>query len=865
MAILNGQVGDPGGTNTDFVNNTRVWFRGDTTFSTNPLDTFDVAAGNTVSADDCVIVASYLGSSASTNDVGTFDFRDVVISTNNAGQASSGHNWTFNNVTYLANDLTATVNIGKYAGTLNNTTAYNIDGFNVFGNVDATDPTLGFLIFFPAFNGLTANSVLNNVSLWNGEADAETILGSGLTFAYNTLAGLRSGPVGFRPFYDASSNARALFRCAFGATNNNWGHLTSYDFRAIEGDAAQWRFALDFAGKVRMINPLVGTPTGKIAFACGTTSNGSAFQTYIGQQPRIEGDVKFVNADTTVTMVTFPAEFNATSVIATSPNVVTQLDGAVAFPNGVGFEVQNGTLNNGNVTLYSATGTNPSNVNFVFPQTRIYRTYSWQQAEWGMNREINPTDTGATDAQVAADRESGIYPFCTADGFQTNIQLAGTNDPITDGFDTVAEAVASLHTLGGATNPRDVLASIKAAHHEGVTETHVDLPYVVNGSTATIDANITFSATSTTAPTTTGNVTVPTSSLATGTVETILQINAADPAVPAALRSITVVGGVLNNTENKAILNATGAFSTLDSVNNATISASTIAITGSATNSTLTGTGTGASSVGSLADGTTLTVGGALTIGDSASSNATAAGVLSLANDFNGTGSTISGDGITNFQSGTVVTGTTSRLVDFNATNTGAAVTIPTDYVISGNLTGNWIFDGEYTIEGDATIGGDITVNDGSTITIVGLNAGFTAVPTFGDGPLGITIILDEGASQNSAFNGGTITDPDVNVESNPYDVTINNTGVGNLYFRILKVVPGANTAAVLDTDYALLGGGNWQADNSLPSGGTGVIRITETQIGAENWLLYVAGQSLEDTRVPLTYSLNDPIVNPDY
>ena len=842
---------------TLFMPNTRVWAGGDgTTFSS--TEDVRIDGGVTLTSREATMVIQnglWEHGRAST---GTYDFRNTVLDMHGMpANASGSDNLTFRDVTILSTGQTGQTTWGNWNSTAS---VYTIDGLNLWFNHVVGDNTLATCHFFI----INTTGTYDNISLWNGTEGAG-ILGGTIGFSNFIVAGLTSGPIGSELAFSGTntspgSGARILYRMAVGA--GNFSQLLSYDYRAIEGVTGRWIFGHDTGGTTWQINPLEGDPTtggatGSVSFASPFGGAAATLNRVLVQRPATNsGDIKFVNGQAGV-MYTIPqtlANTAAGSPQVVTGNIITHEGATVPADAGIGF--------------LDSTITNASNAStaIVALTNKTYRTYSWQQADWGTDRVINPTNPGATDAQVQEDRNSGVYPQVDATGILTTIDINEVDDAITAGFDTYADAIAAgtgLHRLGGAQNPRDVLASLKAVHYGGVTTTHVDLPYTVDGPKGIIDANITLSGTATAAPSITGNRTIPVGSLSVATVESILEIEAADPAVPGASRSITVVGDILNNTANKAALTASGAFSTLSSVNNMTITGDTLSITGSSTNSTLTGTGSNASTVGALSEVTTVTTVGDLTIGNSSASTASTQGALTLPNMFIGTGSTLTGVGITNFNSGTIVTGTTSRLVDFNATNTGAVITIPTNYVITGNLTGNWTFDGDYTIEGDATISGNITINDGSTVTISGLNAGFGAVPSFEDGPLGITIILDEGASQNSAFNGGTITDPDVNVESNPYDVTINNTGVGDLYFRILKVVPGNNTAAVLDTDYALLGGGDWTASNSLPSGGTGVIRITETQIGAENWLLYVAGQSLEDTRVPLTYSLNDPIVNP--
>ena len=453
-----------GGTTTDaaFVANTRIWAGGDASFDATEI--FTTAQGVTATAKDVNIACTNLGVATGSTVVGTLDFEDVTIHANVSSEASSGNNWHFNDVTYIDNTLTSTINIGRWAGSQAIKTDYQIEGFNVYGNVSPSDPTLGFLIFFPDFRRLTTTTTLNNISLWNGEIGADR-LGGGLTYSYSIFSGLRSGPIGFRPFFDGSSSVRALFRCAIGADNqqNQHGHLLSYDFRAIEGLAGQWRFALDFAGRTTIVNPLVGTLTsGRLAWACGGEfSNGSAFRSYIGHRPVITGDAIFANAGT-LPMVTFPATWTNAVLPTEGGDILKQTDGATSpVANGIGFETESGVLGNGgsgsNAGVdYLSTTANAANIAYTYPTEQNYRVYSWQGDLWGTQVPVTPTTTGATDAQVETDRASGVYPFVTSTGFATNRDIPFANDPLVFNADiTPAEAQLQRSPVVGSIPSRN--------------------------------------------------------------------------------------------------------------------------------------------------------------------------------------------------------------------------------------------------------------------------------------------------------------------------------------------------------------------------------------------------------------------------
>ena len=486
-----------GSTATDaaFATGTRIWASGSPTYDATEI--FTTAAGVTATAKDVTIVCTNLGTASGSTVVGTLDLEDTTVYANVSAEASSGNDWHFRNVTYVDNTLTSTINIGRWAGSQAIKSDYQIDGFNVYGNVSPSDSTLGFLIFFPDFLRTTSTTTLNNISLWNGETGAD-ILGSGLTYSYSIFSGLRSGPIGFRPFFDASSSVRALFRCAIGADNqqNQHGHLLSYDFRAIEGLTGQWRFALDFAGRTTIVNPLVGTLTsGRLAWACGgDSSNGSAFRSYIGHRPVITGDAIFANAGT-LPMVTFPATWTNAVLPTEGGDILKQTDGATSpVANGIGFETESGVLGNGgtNGANYLTTTANAANIAYTYPTEQNYRVYSWQGDLWGTQVPVTPTATGATDAQVAADRASGVYPFVTSTGFATNRAIPFANDPLVFNADiTPAEAQVQRSPVVGSIPSRDTneigayskVVSWNAAETNGSHTALVPLIHTLTGTT----------------------------------------------------------------------------------------------------------------------------------------------------------------------------------------------------------------------------------------------------------------------------------------------------------------------------------------------------------------------------------------------
>ena len=758
-------------------------------------EVFHPLTGATVSANDSVIICTYLGPSTSSDVRGTLDFDNVVIHANNGNEASAGHNWTFNNVTYIDNTLTSTTNIGKFGGTLNNTTNYQIDGFNVYGNVDSTDPTLGFLVFFPDVNGITNNSVLNNISLWNGETDTDKILGSSLTFSYNVFSGLRSGPIGFRPFYDSNSSARALFRCAFGPANNSglFGQLLSYDFRSIHGLSGQWRLSFDNAGRLNLINPLAGTPTGRLAWACGSVSGGSSFSTYIGHVPSIAGDVIF-SSNSTDPFVTFPATITSATVPTPFPSgILNQTSGATSpVANGLGFQTQAGTLANGTPASYASATASTSNVEFEVPTAQTYNIYSWQNTAWAQEISITPTapglPTAAHDLLVEAARASGLYPAVDADGFATEFNIAVTADPLTSKYDTIADATTAF--IGAnATFVRDgldVASVIKLAHYieEQSGQTTVALPYSYAGTTLTINTPVDFSAGTTSLPSTSGN----------NIVSRVISTRALDlddsESVTAIVANGITVGDFVGTTTTKVNLSSTADITFRGTAN--LITATTTDTSGDISftnlvNSTITG-GTAVSSVTSSVTGSTV------------NSNLTMSGVTTVTNS--------------------VLSGTTNDFSLTTAHPTLSGNTISGDLIFR-NTTGNITITGG-TLSGSLNaIGFGADTSTGSLI-LDGVDASGLTMSTV----TGIRlIVLSNGATAptSALLNGWTVSGA-------PRTFGIQNANDGWFYHKVLgstgAVVPVRITSSTADTDALVSSdtGDNttyaiwWKRDSSAPT-----------------------------------------------
>ena len=338
--------------------------------------------------------------------------------------------------------------------------------------------------------------------------------------------------------------------------------MLSYDYRAIEGITGRWIFGHDDGGTTWQMNPLEGDPTtggatGTVSFANPfNNANVSTLNRVIVQRPATNsGDIKFINGQAGA-MYTIPevlANTDAGSPQLVATNLVTHIGNTTPGAFGLGF-LDSTISNNLNTSTAVVALTN-----------KTYRTYSWQQDDWGTDRTINPTNPGATDAEVLADRTSGVYPEINATGVLTTFDVNESDDMVTAGFATHAEAIdttTGLFRRGGATNPRDILASIKAAYYDSVTlantaagQSHENLPYSTNAFPATtLTSNLTLSATRNAATNTGNNLSVATGSIDINTVETVTSLTA--PTIT--LFTSGTQAGVASSENTKAALTSTG-------------------------------------------------------------------------------------------------------------------------------------------------------------------------------------------------------------------------------------------------------------------------------------------------------------------
>ena len=654
MANVNGVLGSGTGTNDDFIAGTRVWAGGYTpastpavfsvsdTYSTGNLvvlqagdntvwravgtvsagawsptqwtvdgvlfdttENINAANGDTVTAEDCTIVCNGIQGSGNQrlSASGRYEFTNMNWHLNNiSGNNNSKIAWIFTDITVVKSGDTSAV-IGNWdSGSGNDVARWEINGMNVYGDLNSSDATLTTINVFPL--RLDADSFVNGLNLWNNKlvTDPEC-RGAGLASGNIVYSSLVTGPFG-SIYPGGPTNIRGILRFGVGGgSHTDTGWLLSHDFRSVQdadsGTTDGFKFLADFGGRPFWINPLVGEPTD--AIRCGQGYGGGQaghFRTVIASLPQSTADdVKYVNADTDVTMYSLPNTFTPNSVLTEIPtDIVTHTSGTGDADNGLAFFIQDEQT-----TTSAGAATAPL---WIVPTEKQYRSYSFQQDDWGTTRSVTPTVSGADNPTRDADRLSGAYPEVNGDGIVNGLDVNAPADLITAGFATAAAATTALHVVGGATNPRDVVASIKTAHYNGITTDVVNLPYTRSGSTVTFDSNtpIELSSTASVAPVLSGTRIVPCSSIDINTVEAISALVAPDWAF---------IGNVLSGTNNKATIEATGTTGinalnqTINNVSLTTTNAlSTIDITGSTSASGLSISAAGAvnaSGAGTLA------------------------------------------------------------------------------------------------------------------------------------------------------------------------------------------------------------------------------------------------------------------------
>ena len=558
MATFNNTTGDVTlgvtGTGTTFVVDTRIWAGGTGAFQTNQQIIAEEDA--VVTADSCTIKVQAggdtnngfwaHGAGAGTpgaDQTGGLTFSNVQIQSHgNTANASTNYTLRFTDVTWVTTGLNGQATFGAWTGSA---PLFVINGFNVWFNPVTSGAATGAAtgIFFPGV--VDPASQLNGISLWNRQT-GDGILGSALTFRGQAFAGLQSGPIGFVPNGGVSGAAnRVLYRCET-VTANQVGLLLGYDYRGIHDDAGSYVFGADNGGNHWIINPLQGTPTGALNFGnVFPSATASTAIIAVGNEPVSDADnVVIVNNDpNNTTMYAITGSLSPTGPPSEIASDITELS---AVPFGVAFSNQIVTVATGNFT--------PTAVDVVTDKS--YRTYSWQQQDWGDNlRTISvpaASNIGAaSDAIIDGLRTSGAYPdINTQDRFVTTFDINEDVDAITAGFASPTAAVLGLHGTGRATNARDAVASIKAAHYTTISTSHVPLTYTVSGLSVNFGGkNLSFADADGTPDHTNATLSIPTTSLVFDAADTVTELRAAD---------ITVAGTILNNTEEKATLISSG-------------------------------------------------------------------------------------------------------------------------------------------------------------------------------------------------------------------------------------------------------------------------------------------------------------------
>ena len=523
------------------------------------------------------------------NETGTFNFTDVLITSHaNGVNASTNNDLIFNNVTWVSTGLLGQATFGSWHGGAARN--FEINGFNIWFNAINTNQATG--VFFPG----NVTGDLNGISLWNGVI-GDDILGAALTFNNKIFSNLQSGPIGYvPPTGDGGripADHRALYRCV--ATGTQVGMLLGYDYRGLHGQDGNYVFGADNGGHHWIINPLQGTPNGSLSFGNAfQSSTASGVRIAVGNRPTTTaGDVKLVNSSHgTNTFYRAPATFSSTTIPVAEATGVIGLDTSTS-----------GVLISNQISSIAVGGYTPTAVVTVDP--RSYRSYSWQQQDWGTLRQISPpAPAGVTDASntlVEQVRMSGNYPDVTGDGFITALDINEDADPVTANFATFTAAVAGLHGTGRATTGRDAVASVKAVQYDGITTTHTPLVYTRTGTAVDFGTKDLIFQDVNGTPVPGGlTITIPASSLDLDPLSSVSSIQA---------KEIRVNGDILNNDNDKVELIGTDEVRLANlTAQNAIADAPTIVVNGTGTHSGADFTATNLTvSAGTLTEGNAFT------------------------------------------------------------------------------------------------------------------------------------------------------------------------------------------------------------------------------------------------------------------
>ena len=857
----------------------RVWAGGTATYQADQ-DFVVNSAGATVRASDCTIVARNLNNG--TNLSGAIDFNNVSLLINpSANTAQAGVNLTWDNVT-MTNDSPDYRVIGNWAGAVRPTYAWN--DVTLSGAIVQVGGLVGFNLYIA---GLTAASVFNNVSFWNGldwnnSAVDNTDFARGailqgspiLTWSQPTFA-----PAGTRLNNSGAATNRMLMRFAIQNTPNNpsvgsvqkqvggadesnhWTPMLSADSRAwSQMITTNDQFIAMDGADVWFVNPLIGNPGEGAASQIMLVplingGNDARFRYLVGSNP-------VTTNGGTQHWYTFTQAFDdrgiyehPTAVDTLTPLIATA--GPVLQNMQTGFIVDIPTTPTG--TYYNTAASNTNDIvlanaeNLIAPGNVWYRKASWLQQpdNTTFHRRI---DVGVADGSGddigfinnGVDTQPFInngYDTSSATGFETETNV---DDPIDlyiteTGFATVANATAAYDGAAVVRAGSHIAGQLKElaildAIVPDAANNQVPLPYSFNGLTIDVGArtlNI-------------GSDLTRSYNASTANIKAT-RITADDFITAAEATTIELSGTGWNTTDEKISFIASDTFNAAIPLNTITATAGSFA-TAAIDNGTLIANGTAASTVGNISN-TTLTANSlapatVLTVGNIADSIVSTTGTLTTdANNFSGI-NTLSAGSFTSLE-------TTANSLS-NLTLRGDYIFTGTDSVTLNNVdwnTGTYTLPSTAVITGDSDFNGTINIPANGVYTVIGAEASINTAATLnfaGDAD----ITFQDGATEQTFFGGRTLPS-DVELITSPLIVTLTNNGLGNQYFNLTD-----DSDNFIDSSRYILAGESTDAngDPFIEVGDSITIQIAVTDINQEVWGLYVVGEGVVDSTFGIQY-----------
>ena len=537
----------------------------------------------TVTANSSTIITNQLQSGAANG--GTQIFIDTDIQWAVTGGATAGGGNANNSRTLRRSniilDRTAYTLLGNWSSRTTLPT-WVLDDFTMSGLVDEATASVGASIFTGAIN---ANSSFNNVNFWNGIDLGDGARGG----VWQTTTGQIYNNSLLGPFGNRLNNTSTSRMIARFANQGNTaltqaahtGLATNYDFRSISQiDASvgiatsDWFIDIDTGGHIAFLNWLPGEATGVNNWGFTNIFNGTAG---VGGQAHVlvgtnqqagAGDHIYTVTDADIdngmllldggwdvnTSLTNAAGVNSNVWLADGTRILTNPTGALVWRN-QHFNHAATNTNSGD----NAAGVAARLVAITDLSSKSYRKYSWLQqpdeTTWGREITVSVPPNGATDPQVATARAGGYDEF-NGTTWETSTDISDPVDIITSqtALNTPAKAQAIFNAAGaGGTHASHVVAGAKWIAREGVTDanvgatnTLVPLDYTISGTTVNFSVPLAIGSGVTTAKGV-GGYTVKSSSI---TLDDAF-LSHIDATV------ITLTGTTVNDTDTKAILDAT--------------------------------------------------------------------------------------------------------------------------------------------------------------------------------------------------------------------------------------------------------------------------------------------------------------------